>query len=608
MQCKCITWIFFAWLEKLELDDTANSHDQEEGPSAVFVRRWNAGTKLATKKRAVLQRKGSNLLQAAGHAAALTKDKENSEFILKPLDKTEVAVYEELWKDGGEDPLQKYISRFGGTIKMQSAPGAPQQEFLRISNLLQDFAFANVMDCKLGVRSFEEKEASDTKLREDLYQKLMKSCPEQASEEDHAAKAITKFKYLNSRDNESSSRSLGFRVDGITCSRGPLVDPKKLQKLKTMDEICHHLVKVLPRPGGGTSQEDLVTMRTLLVRQILVQLGHILDVMHVSTFVRTHQFVGCSLLFVVDQSRAAVRLIDFAKTKVLPEGVVLDHERPWELGNHEDGVIFGVQNLIECFKRVLNDLRPHSPFAYERNYEVQQGKLVALLIKHGVEVSLWKAETARSVDELLWELHVRKSCTLEEGDDGILRRIVSIVRMWPIYRGRDGKPKVLMELTQKQQGRATELTSTSSCAMVSALTEPGEQRLSRRPIGKKIRAGSTWEDAVQLALEAFVNISPDTQKAAFKVLHGTHRVKNEALQGSENAGFFGLLSTYCVHEVNIEVLDAAEKLADIGLPECHDFVALESGDGHNTVWGKGVRHWTWASLEDSGCSLSYLQA
>ena len=46
-----------------------------------------------------------------------------------------------------------------------------------------------------------------------------------------------------------------------------------------------------------------------------------------------HEFVGCSLLFIVDQQRATVRLIDFAKTKRLPDGIVIDHESLWEPGS-----------------------------------------------------------------------------------------------------------------------------------------------------------------------------------------------------------------------------------------------------------------------------------
>lgn len=65
------------------------------------------------------------------------------------------------------------------------------------------------------------------------------------------------------------------------------------------------------------------------------------------------QVIGSSLLFVHDQNNANVWLIDFAKTLILPPELAIDHSSEWVVGNHEDGYMIGVNNLIEIFGEML---------------------------------------------------------------------------------------------------------------------------------------------------------------------------------------------------------------------------------------------------------------
>merc|ERR1712232_55159 len=88
---------------------------------------------------------------------------------------------------------------------------------------------------------------------------------------------------------------------------------------------------------------------------ILKKLRELKQVMLTSKFVKCHVFVGCSLLFVTDSNgpTAGVFLIDFAKITPVPKGIKIDHVSSWHPGNHEDGLFFGMDNVIRCWEEVL---------------------------------------------------------------------------------------------------------------------------------------------------------------------------------------------------------------------------------------------------------------
>lgn len=71
--------------------------------------------------------------------------------------------------------------------------------------------------------------------------------------------------------------------------------------------------------------------------------------------------IGSSLLFVHDRYNANVWLIDFAKTIVLPDDTKIDHNSKWKVGNHEDGYMIGVSNLIKIFMSMMESQPMSTP-------------------------------------------------------------------------------------------------------------------------------------------------------------------------------------------------------------------------------------------------------
>lgn len=74
-----------------------------------------------------------------------------------------------------------------------------------------------------------------------------------------------------------------------------------------------------------------------------------------SPFFASHEVVGSSLLFVHDAKNAGIWMIDFAKTLPLPQHLPrIHHDVEWQVGNHEDGYLIGVNNLIDIFQDIRN--------------------------------------------------------------------------------------------------------------------------------------------------------------------------------------------------------------------------------------------------------------
>ncbi|TRY55397.1 hypothetical protein DNTS_034415 [Danionella cerebrum] len=297
------------------------------GDSVDSGEQTNAWWKLKTIVNCPLvasQRRRLSWVQLAGHKGSFKACDEGS--ILKKFSENEKLCFEHLQ----EDSLKPFIPGYSGLVEMDG------ELFLKLTDLLAHFQMPNVMDCKMGVRTYLEEELVRArvkpKLRQDLFTKMLEVDSEAPSAEERQQQAVTKPRYMQWRESLSSTHTLGFRIEGI--KRG---------------ETCNtDFKKTRSREDVTRTFNDFVEGNKNIINSYICRLEDIKQALKVSQFFKKHEVIGSSLLFIHDQTeRAEVWLIDFGKTTALPDGQTLDHYRPWEEGNREDGYLWGFDNLLQ---------------------------------------------------------------------------------------------------------------------------------------------------------------------------------------------------------------------------------------------------------------------
>ncbi|KAH9519620.1 hypothetical protein Btru_003157 [Bulinus truncatus] len=193
------------------------------------------------------------------------------------------------------------------------------------------------MDVKMGVRTYLEEELQKARksppLRKDMYQKMIEIDCTAPTNEENEHKAVTKPRYMQWRDEMSSSVELGFRVEGIKKSDGN--SSKDFKKTKTRDNV----VDILKSFVGDNES---------IVEKYMNRLKEIMHTQEASEFFSSHEVVGSSLLFVHDaDNNVGVWMIDFGKTEPLPNGVQINHRNQWQEGNHEDDSTSAVTSALD---------------------------------------------------------------------------------------------------------------------------------------------------------------------------------------------------------------------------------------------------------------------
>ncbi|XP_018798292.1 PREDICTED: inositol-trisphosphate 3-kinase A [Bactrocera latifrons] len=230
-----------------------------------------------------------------------------------------------------EPQTAKIVPQFYGAQALNG------ENFIELQDLLTGFKDPCVMDIKMGCRTFLESEVTNKTLRPDLYKKMVAVDPLAPTADEESTQAITKLRYMLFRESMSSSQSKGFRIEALRLRGRPPV--KDLKTVRNSDQITQTI-------------EQFLGAKRSVTKELIKRLKHMRMVMEKSTFFQRHEVVGSSIFIVYDDDKVGAWLIDFAKSRPLPAGVNVNHRATWIPGNCEEGLLKGMDELINAFENV----------------------------------------------------------------------------------------------------------------------------------------------------------------------------------------------------------------------------------------------------------------
>eukprot|EP00040_Diaphanoeca_grandis_P036893 m.237587 g.237587 ORF g.237587 m.237587 type:complete len:377 (+) comp33710_c2_seq2:265-1395(+) len=267
-------------------------------------------------------------IQLAGHKGSFIPGKGG--ILCKKTGERELKTYEALNDLVDEALLRHFVPLYYKNFELAG------ELYVELEDLLAKFNNPSIMDIKMGIRTFLENEVVKTSRRKDLLAKMVAIDPDEPTEEEKLL-GITKLRYMEFREIRSSSRTLGFRIEGIKRTHEKACNDFKT--VKTSDDAKDAINLFLPTEGP---------LRETVLKKFSERLYDLRDALEHSPFFSRLECVGSSLLFLYDQTgRVGIWMIDFGKTEMVE--VSINHRVPWKLGNKEDGYLFGLDNLTGIF-------------------------------------------------------------------------------------------------------------------------------------------------------------------------------------------------------------------------------------------------------------------
>ncbi|XP_013793362.2 inositol-trisphosphate 3-kinase homolog, partial [Limulus polyphemus] len=173
----------------------------------------------------LLRNRRKNWIQLSGHEGTLAPAGPGTIWKKVSADDSEVQAYKKLMTDITAD----VVPRFYRDVEYNG------ENFIEMQDLLYQFSSPAVMDIKMGTRTFLESEVQNSKARSDLYQKMVKIDPNAPTPEERESGTVTKLRYMQFRENLSSSSILGFRIEGFKAQQK--TQTKDLKLVKTRDDV-----------------------------------------------------------------------------------------------------------------------------------------------------------------------------------------------------------------------------------------------------------------------------------------------------------------------------------------------------------------------------------
>ncbi|KAJ8009116.1 hypothetical protein DPEC_G00085510 [Dallia pectoralis] len=336
-------------------DDISSDPERAEGLSPALLNTQQKAHKSWKKIKNMVHwspfvmsfKKKYPWIQLAGHAGSF-KAGANGRILKKHCD-CEQRCLDRLMKD----VLRPYVPAYHGDVEKDG------EKYNQMDDLLSEFDLPCVMDCKMGIRTYLEEELTKARkkpsLRKDMYQKMVEVEPLAPTPEEQEQEAVTKPRYMQWRETISSTATLGFRIEGIKKEDGTV--NRDFKKTRTREQVIEAFT-------------DFVKGNQNILNCYVDRLKEIRNTLEISTFFKTHEVIGSSLLFVHDKrEQAKVWMIDFGKTTPLPEGQVLSHRATWEEGNREDGYLYGLDHLIDILTHMVvtltSDTEQHKDLALQ---------------------------------------------------------------------------------------------------------------------------------------------------------------------------------------------------------------------------------------------------